>query len=89
MQNDTPKTIVQLSQWMKDNCYQPNSYSLHGETFNDTCGITLHNGKYAWYYTERGIHDYLKYFDTEEEIVAYAFSEIQKFRKIFLPAPTT
>lgn len=40
-------------------------------------GIDKSGGPYIWYYTERRQKDNLKYFQSEVEIVGYAFNQIK------------
>jgi hypothetical protein len=50
----TPKTRIELENWMKANCYHFNSYSINGNFIYEGFGIDYINGFYNWYYTERG-----------------------------------
>lgn len=76
-EENEPETIVELEQWMKRNCFNFNSYAINGNNIYEGCGIEKSAGIFIWYYTERGQKTALKYFDTEEEIVQYAFAEIR------------
>lgn len=75
--NLLPKTITELEQWMKDHCYNFNSYSINGNHIYEGLGIHRSDGIFTWYYTERGQKQDLESFNTEEEIVAYAFNQIK------------
>lgn len=72
-----PDTIVKLESWMKENCYHFNNYSINGNSIHEGLGIDQFGGLYIWYYTERGKRENLKYFQTEKEIVEFAFSKIK------------
>jgi hypothetical protein len=73
----TPDTIVKLENWMKENCFNFNSYSINGNSIDEGRGIDRFGGLFIWYYTERGQKDNLKYFQTEKEIVEFAFNEVK------------
>ncbi|MRX47820.1 hypothetical protein [Pedobacter puniceum] len=72
-----PKTEIELENWMKENCFNFNSYSINGSSIYEGFGIDKSGGLYIWYYTERGQKDNLKYFKSEIEIVEYAFNQIK------------
>ena len=72
-----PKTENELENWMKENCFNFNSYSINGSSIYEGCGIDKSGGLYIWYYTERGQKNNLKYFNSETEIVEYAFNQIK------------
>jgi hypothetical protein len=72
-----PKTEIELENWMKENCFNFNSYSINGSSIYEGFGIDKSGGLYIWYYTERGQKDNLKYFQSEVEIVGYAFNQIK------------
>lgn len=75
--NYLPKTEIELEKWMKENCFNFNSYSINGNSIYEGFGIDKIGGLYIWYYTERGQKDNLKYFKTESEIIEYAFNQIK------------
>ena len=75
--NYGPTTEKELENWMKENCYNLNSYSINGNEIDEGCGIDNAEGIYTWYFTERGHIKKLKTFQTEDEIVAYAFNQIK------------
>ncbi|WFB65358.1 hypothetical protein PZ892_09070 [Sphingobacterium sp. WM] len=72
-----PKTIIELEEWMKEKCFNFDSYSINGSSIYEGFGIDKSDGLYVWFYTERGQKDNLKYFKTESEIVEYAFNQIK------------
>lgn len=72
----TPSTIKELKSFMIANCYRLDSYSIDGNIIHEGCGIDKSGELYIWFYTERGNRENLKYFRTEEEIIAYAFDII-------------
>ncbi len=74
--NYLPKTEIELENWMEENCFNFNSYSINENSIEEGFGIDKSEGFYIWYYTERGQKNNLKYFQTEAEIVAYAFNQI-------------
>ena len=71
-----PETIVKLEHWMNENCFNFNSYSVNGNSISEGYGIDKWGGLFIWYYTERGEKNKLKYFQTEKEIVEFAYSQI-------------
>lgn len=75
--NNLPKTEIELENWMSENCFNFNSYSINGNSIYEGFGIDKSGGLYIWYYTERGQKDTLKYFQSEVEIVGYAFNQIK------------
>ena len=75
--NYLPKTEIELENWMSENCFNFNSYSINGNSIYEGFGIDKSSGLYIWYYTERGQKDNLKYFKTENEIIEYAFNQIK------------
>lgn len=70
-------TIKQLDQWMNDNCYRNDSYAIAGRRIYEGYGLENRNGKYVWYYTERGQEQIIQQFNTEAKSVAYAFNQIK------------
>ena len=78
MKNETEiKTELELEQWLKDNCYPLNSYSINGNFIYEGCGLENNGGLYQWYYTERGEKRTLEYFMTEKDAVQFALKEIK------------
>lgn len=77
MEEPIPQTEQELEQWMKTHCYNFLSYSINGNSIAEGFGIEKKASDYHWYYTERGHRKSLKVFSSEEEIVAYAFEQIQ------------
>lgn len=75
--NDTiPKTEKELELWMKKNNYNFLSYSINGSPIYEGFGIDKFPGQFIWYYTERGIKKQDKCFQTERELIEYAYSQI-------------
>lgn len=68
-------TIQELEIWMNDNCYS-DSYAIGSRTVYEGFGLKRENDLYIWYFTERGHHDNLKTFNSENEAVDYAFRQI-------------
>jgi hypothetical protein len=76
-ENDMPVTIVALENWMKEHCFNFNSYSINGNAIHEGYVIVNNGGLFSWCYTERGQQSVLKYFRSEQEIIAYAFDELK------------
>lgn len=74
---NVPKTEIELENWMKENCFNFNSYSINGNHIYEGYGIEKSGGSYIWYYTERGQKDNLRYFTSEADIVEFAFDKIK------------
>ncbi len=72
-----PKTELELEKWMKENCFNFNNYSINGNVIHEGHGIDKPEGLFIWFYTERGKKNKLKEFQTEEEVVAYAYNIIK------------
>jgi len=62
---------------MKQNCFNFNNYSINGNAIHEGHGIDKFGGLFIWYYTERGQKDNLKYFQTEKEVVEFAYNEVK------------
>jgi hypothetical protein len=71
-----PTTIAQLDEWMTANCY-PDSYAIADRIIHEGYGLAMKDNTWHWYYTERGVVDYLKPFASEREAVAFAFPIIR------------
>lgn len=71
-----PQTIIELEIWMKENCFNFNTYSINGNRINEGFGIDRSDKMFVWYYTERGQRNNLKYFQSENDIVQFAFNKI-------------
>lgn len=75
--NHLPQTIIKLENWMRENCFNFNGYSINGNAIHEGFGIDKSSELFVWYYTERGKRENLEYFKSEIEIVAYAFNQIK------------
>jgi hypothetical protein len=75
--NYLPATEKELESWMKENCYNFESYSINGNAIYEGFSIDNSGGLFIWYYTERGEKNKLKYFQSESEIIEYAFNQIK------------
>ncbi|WP_263602362.1 hypothetical protein [Chryseobacterium sp. PET-29] len=75
--NYLPNTIRELEYWMKEHCFNFNSYSINGNPIYEGMGIEQSGNHFTWYYTERGQKQVLETFNTEAEITAYAFNQIK------------
>ncbi|THV58021.1 hypothetical protein EZV76_14130 [Flagellimonas alvinocaridis] len=72
----TPQTQVELETWMKENCYNFNSYTINGNAIHEGYGIDNFGGVFIWYYTERGEKNKLKYFQSEKDVVEHAYHQL-------------
>lgn len=73
-------TEVELEAWMKEHCFNFDSYSINGNAIHEGYGIEKAGGSFIWYYTERGKKNPLKHFQTEKEVVEYAYNKLQSDR---------
>jgi hypothetical protein len=71
-----PKTIKELVQWMKERCYNFESYSIGGNTIYEGLGLEETLDGYVWYYTERGQRTSVAFFATEQEAVAHVHQQV-------------
>lgn len=68
-------TIQELDDWMTAHCY-PDSYAIGKRIIHEGYGLYRDGNQFVWFYTERGVCDILRHFQTESEAVAYAFAAI-------------
>ncbi|RKR82970.1 hypothetical protein BDD43_3169 [Mucilaginibacter gracilis] len=69
-------TIQQLDDWMTTNCYNEYTFGVGNRKLVEGNGIKKTNDGFIWYYTERGQEQDLQYFETEQQIVEFAFKKI-------------
>lgn len=72
-----PKTEIELESWMKENCFNFDSYSINGNNIYEGFGIEKDGELFIWYYAERGQKNNLEYFKSENEVVEYAFNQVK------------
>ncbi|WP_456438592.1 hypothetical protein [Psychroserpens sp.] len=75
-EDQTPKTVLELEQWMKDHCYNFISYSINGDFVYEGNGLEFYKGAYQWCSYDRSHKHILKRFKKETQAVAYAFNKI-------------
>ncbi|MDF0708479.1 hypothetical protein [Flagellimonas okinawensis] len=71
------KTVLELEEWLKENCFSLLSYSINGNFIYEGFGLENNGGLFQWYYTERGEKKVLEYFATEKDAVQYALKTIK------------
>lgn len=76
IKNDVPISVIELENWMKDNCYNFSSYSINGNFIDEGFSIEKNGDLFLWYYQERGIKRAIKEFQSEKEVVEYGFNKI-------------
>jgi len=54
MTENIPKTQKELEDWMKKNYCNFKNYSINGNPISEGFGISIDEGLFVWYYTERG-----------------------------------
>ena len=86
-----PTIEIELEAWMKSNCFNFEGYSINGNAILEGFGIDKTSGLYSWYYTERGEKKVLRFFNTEAEIVEYAYNQLidDKWAKSYCVGFTT
>ncbi|MFC4687744.1 hypothetical protein ACFO4P_12440 [Epilithonimonas pallida] len=72
-----PQTEIELENWMKNNCYNFNSYSINGNFIWEGFGIEKDGSLFHWYYTERGEKNILETFRTEQEIIEFVYNQLK------------
>ena len=72
-----PKTETELAEWMKAHCFNFHNYAINGNVIHEGFGIERLAKRFSWYFTERGQKENLKFFQTEKEIVEYAYHAIK------------
>lgn len=75
--NYLPTTKKELETWIKEHCYNFNGYSINGNAIFEGYGIDNTEGIFNWYFTKRGQITNLQSFQSENEIVAYAYNLIK------------
>ena len=75
--NYLPTTKKELEKWTKENCHNFNGYSINGNAIFEGYGIDNTEGIFTWYFTERGQIKKLQSFQSENEIIVYAFNQIK------------
>jgi hypothetical protein len=87
----TPDTIIKLEDWMKENCFNFDNYSINGNSIFEGHGIDKIGGRFIWYYTERGEKRNLEHFQTEKEVVEFAYNAVNsdKWAKAYCIGFTT
>ncbi|MBC7572269.1 MAG: hypothetical protein H7319_21450 [Spirosoma sp.] len=60
---------------MTAHCY-PDSYAIGRRIIHEGYGLYRDGNQFVWFYTERGVRDILRHFQTESEAVAYAYAAI-------------
>jgi hypothetical protein len=71
-----PQTVKELTRWMKERCYNFDSYSIDGNSIYEGFGLEATLNGYVWYYTERGQRTSVAFFATEQEAVAHAHQQV-------------
>lgn len=75
---EPPETILQLVAWMEKTCNNFRSYALSDELIDEGYGIERQDHEFCWYYTERGIKHIIHQFNSELEVVQYAYQIIRR-----------
>lgn len=78
MKEKIPETEIELENWMKENCYNFNSYSINGNFIWEGYGIDKTGPLFFWYYIERGQKNTLEIFKTEKELIEFAYKKIKE-----------
>ncbi len=70
-------TIKELDKWLSDNCIKNTFTPGNRYETDEGFGIEEYNGMFIWHHTERGQKENIEYFNTEKEIVDFAFEIIK------------
>lgn len=73
---EKPTTVNELGDWMTNKCYN-DGYAIGNRIIHEGYGLANTNGKWIWYYTERGHIEALQYFNTENEAAEFAYTAIK------------
>lgn len=71
-------TITELGEWMESHCYSFQNISIGNHYAPEGLIIEAKQGSYQWCCSERGQKSILAVFDSEQELVQYAWQQIQK-----------
>ena len=72
------KTLKDLDDFMKTNCYNLDIYSINKQPKYDGFGIEKWGELFVWFYVERGERENLNYFSTEQEATKFVYGIISK-----------
>ena len=72
-----PTTRRELQEWMEQNCFNFEHYSINGNEINEGFGIVKIDSEYIWFYAERGIKETLSTFPTETSVVQHAYCQLK------------
>jgi hypothetical protein len=72
------KTLKDLDDFMKINCYNLDIYSVGEQPKYDGFGIEKWGELFVWFYVERGERENLNYFASEQEAVIFVYNIISK-----------
>lgn len=74
--DDVPTSISEMAMRMDELCIRRDCFEIAGSSTGEGYGIDSKDGRFHWFYTERGGRDVIKSVEAEPEIVAYAWPEI-------------
>lgn len=74
---EVPTTREALVRWMEEHGYNFNDYSINGNVIGEGFGIDEVGSEFQWYFTERGRKQVKNVFQSEREVVAFAFEQIR------------
>lgn len=70
-------TRNELKKILQNERFDPRGYSLYGGNLNDTLCISQENGRWCFYYSERGSRFDERWFDSEGEACNYLLSALR------------
>jgi len=68
MNIELPSTEEGLENWMKENCYNFNNYSINGNIIFEGFGIEKFGNLFLWYYVERGTREPYNTFSPKQKL---------------------
>jgi len=79
----------QLQQVLQDERFNPRVYSLSGGMANNTLCISQENGRWCYYYTERGERIDEQWFASEDEACKHLLSVLRSLPEYQVRLPQT
>lgn len=72
-----PKTLLDLKLWMEANGCNFLSYQVGSSSIAEGFVLEKEGNFFVWKFTERGVENVIKAFESESDAVAHAFEEIK------------
>lgn len=79
----------ELKQILQSERFDPRIYSLDGGMTSETLCISQEDGRWCYYYSERGIRSSEQWFDSEDEACAHILSVLRSLPEYQTRLPET